>query len=59
MKAPSRGAGCALDDVRVEFDAAVVEEADETVPVVQTIAELVGKFRTRRRRGPVDARARS
>ena len=32
----------ALDDVRVELDAAVVEEADEPFPVVQTIAELLG-----------------
>ena len=35
-------ADAALDDVRVELDAAVVEEADEPFPVVQTIAELLG-----------------
>ena len=34
-----RSADGALDDVRVELDAAVVEEADQPFPVVQTIAE--------------------
>ena len=33
-------AEAALDNVGVEFDASVVEEADEPFPVVQTIAEL-------------------
>ena len=41
-------ANAALDDVRVELDAAVVEESNEPVPVVQTIAEFVGKARLAR-----------
>ena len=32
----------ALDDVGVEFDASVVEEADEPFPMVQTITKFVG-----------------
>ena len=32
----------ALDDVRVEFDAAIVEEADKPFPMVQAVAELLG-----------------
>ena len=41
-------ADAALDDVRVELDAAVVEEADEPFPVVQTIAEPLGDSRLAR-----------
>ena len=52
-------ADAALDNVGVEFDAAVVEEADEPFPMVQTIAEFVGEARTCQRRAPIDARARA
>ena len=40
-------ADAALDDVRVELDAAVVEEAT-SLPMVQTIAEPLGDFRLAR-----------
>jgi len=36
------GANAPLDDVGVELDAAVVEEADEPVPVVQSITDVLG-----------------
>src|SRR5258708_5657368 len=36
-------ADAALDAVGVEFDASVVEEADEPFPMVQTIAQVLGE----------------
>ena len=33
----------ALDNVRVELDAAIVQEADETLPMVQAIAKILGE----------------
>ena len=35
----------AFDDVGIEFDAAVIEETDEPVPVIQAITALVGDRR--------------
>lgn len=32
----------ALDNVRVKFDAAIVQEADETLPMIQAVAEFLG-----------------
>lgn len=41
----NKGSDAPLDAVRVEFDAAVVEEADEPFPVGQTVTQVFGKPR--------------
>src|SRR6266853_2374480 len=41
----SNGTHASFDDVGIEFDAAVIEEAGEPVPVVQAIADVFGDRR--------------
>jgi hypothetical protein len=41
----------ALDDIRVQFDATIVKEADEPVPMVQAVAELLGDLGLAREAG--------
>ena len=38
-------ADAALDNVGIEFDASVVEEADKPFPMVQAVAEFLGEAR--------------
>ena len=52
------GPDTALDNVRVKFDAAIVQEADEPVPMVQAVAELLGDLGLARD-APIVARARA
>ena len=40
-----------LDDVGVELDAAIIEETDEAVPVIEAIAENLGNLRLARHSG--------
>ena len=48
LAAERDGTDCALDDVGVEFDAAIIEEAAENLPAAQGVADSVGEAAARR-----------
>ena len=48
LSAKSDGAHGAFDDVCIQFEAAIVEEADQALPVVQGIADRLRQRRTAR-----------